>query len=297
MNVFSTITAFFVALFRFFFPKEKSVKGENVLITGAGSGLGRLLAVQFAAQGANLVLWDVQQEENQKTAAQCRGFGVQVLAQRVDVGSNASVYAAAELAKKEIGFISIVVNNAGIVSGRKFMDCSDEQIQRTMNVNTLAHFWIAKAFLPEMIARNHGHVVSIASSAGLVGVSGLADYCASKFGAVGFMEAIRMELGKTNKTGVKTTIVCPYFINTGMFDGVKTRFNFLLPILEPDYVVSKIMRAIRTDSKLLALPRFIYLVPLLKLLGPSAQDVLAAFLGVSSSMDAFKGRGECPKSK
>ena len=75
-----------------------------------------------------------------------------------------------------------------------------------------------------MLARNHGHIVSIASIAGHVGVAGLCDYCSSKFGAVGFDEALHMELKLTGKTGVHTTCVCPYFINTGMFDGVKSRY-------------------------------------------------------------------------
>lgn len=74
-----------------------------------------------------------------------------------------------------------------------------------------------------MIERNHGHLVNIASSAGITGVAGLADYCASKFAAVGFDESLRSELHSQGKTGVHTTVVCPYFINTGMFDGAKTR--------------------------------------------------------------------------
>ena len=80
-----------------------------------------------------------------------------------------------------------------------------------------------KAFLPSMIEKNHGHVVTIASSAGFFGVSGLCDYCASKFAAVGIDESLFMELGALKRDGVHTTVVCPYFINTGMFDGVKTR--------------------------------------------------------------------------
>ena len=80
-----------------------------------------------------------------------------------------------------------------------------------------------KAFLPSMLENNHGQVVTIASSAGLFGVCGLGDYCASKFEAVGFDESLMMELGVTKKTGVHTTVVCPFFINTRMFDGVKTR--------------------------------------------------------------------------
>ena len=74
-----------------------------------------------------------------------------------------------------------------------------------------------------MISKNHGHIITIASGAGLFGVSGLVDYCASKFGAVGIHESLTMELDVIGCTDVKTLCVCPYFINTGMFDGVKTR--------------------------------------------------------------------------
>jgi len=80
-----------------------------------------------------------------------------------------------------------------------------------------------KSFLPAMLARNSGHVVNIASIAGWMGVCGLLDYCASKYAAVGLDESLRMELAAMGKTGVRTTVVCPYFINTGMFEGSKTR--------------------------------------------------------------------------
>lgn len=80
-----------------------------------------------------------------------------------------------------------------------------------------------KAFLPAMMAKNHGHIITIASGAGHFGVAGLVDYCASKFGAVGIHKALTSELHSTKTDGVHTTCVCPYFINTGMFDGVKTR--------------------------------------------------------------------------
>ena len=100
-----------------------------------------------------------------------------------------------------------------------------------------------KAFLPEMLASDQGHIVTIASVAGTIGVCGLVDYCASKFGAVGFDESLRMEL-RTLKSRVRTTCICPYYIDTGMFKGVKTRFSIFLPIMKEDYVVNRILNAI-----------------------------------------------------
>ena len=82
---------------------------------------------------------------------------------------------------------------------------------------------MVKAFLPAMLRRNHGHVVTIASAAGLFGVTGLADYSASKCAVIGFDDSLRDELAYLGKDGVFTTVVCPFYINTGMFDGVKSK--------------------------------------------------------------------------
>lgn len=134
---------------------------------------------------------------------------------RVDVSARESVYAAAaQMARDAVPEVSVLVNNAGVVTGRALLDAPDASIERTLRVNTLAHIWLLKAFLPAMLLRDHGHIVTVASSAGLVGVAGLVDYCASKFGAVGLDEALRAELRKLGKHGIRTTCVCPYFVTT-----------------------------------------------------------------------------------
>jgi hypothetical protein len=96
-------------------------------------------------------------------------------------------------------FPPFLVNNAGIVSGKSFLEVDDSMVERTMAVNSMAHMWLAKKFLVPMMSRNSGHIVTIASAAGLNGVAGLADYCASKFAAFGFDESIRLELQKLKK--------------------------------------------------------------------------------------------------
>ena len=93
-----------------------------------------------------------------------------------------------------------MVNCAGVVSGKSFLDLSESQIERTMSVNTMALFWTAKAFLPEMMEAGSGHLVTMASAAGTIGVAGLADYCASKWAAVGLDESLRVEL-KQRRSG------------------------------------------------------------------------------------------------
>jgi all-trans-retinol dehydrogenase (NAD+) len=140
-----------------------------------------------------------------------------------------------------------------------------------------------------MIGRNSGHIVNIASAAGLIGVRGLADYCASKFAAFGFNESIRMELRRI-KSGVRTTVVCPFFIDTGMFSGVKTRFPLFLPILKSSYAAKKIVNAVLKNKEQLIMPRLVGALFILRLFPPAVVDRAAAFLGVSRAMDEFKGR-------
>ncbi|NXS49510.1 RDHE2 dehydrogenase, partial [Balaeniceps rex] len=273
---------------------KKNVSGEIVLITGAGSGIGRVLSLKFASIGATVVLWDINQEGLKETSRLARENGaVRVHCYICDCSKRQDIYRVADQVKKEVGDVSILVNNAGIVTGKKFLDSPDALVEKTMEVNIMAHFWTYKAFLPAMIASNHGHLVSIASAAGLTGVSHLADYCASKFAAIGFAESVDSEMKGLEKTGIKTTIVCPFMINTGMFDGCGTKWPRMLPILQPEYVAEKIITAVRQDQELLLLPRVTYFLYVLrKILPVKAVAVLDDYLGKNNFMVNFKGQAK-----
>ncbi|NWI83299.1 RDHE2 dehydrogenase, partial [Dryoscopus gambensis] len=272
--------------------RKKNVSGEIVLITGAGSGIGRLLAVKFASLGATLVLWDINQEGLNYTVRLAKENGAgRVHSYICDCSKRQDVYRVADQVKKEVGDVGILINNAGIVIGKRFLDSPDSLVEKTLAVNTMAHFWIYKAFLPAMIAANHGHLVSIASSAGLCGTSQLSDYCASKFAAVGFAESVDIEMRILRKTGVKTTIVCPYVINTGMFDGIKSKWPRVLPILDPEYVAERIITAIRRNQEILFIPRIIYILYFFKSFLPvKATVLLLDYFGNLDLMNTFKGR-------
>jgi len=270
---------------------KKSVAGEIVLMTGGGSGIGRLVAKRLAQLGARIVLWDINEQGNQETAQQIKSLGGEAYPYKVDISSREEIYKAAEKVKREIGDVSILINNAGIVTGRKFMDCPDDLVVKTMQVNTHAHFWTMKAFLPKMLERNHGHVVEIASAAGLMGTAGLMDYCASKFAVVGICDSLQVELDAMGKDGVHVTCVCPYWINTGMFDGVKSAFPRILPILEPDYVASKIVDAIQLNQYILLLPRILYSFYFLHGLLPTRVGLfLLDCFKINHAMDSYTGR-------
>lgn len=264
--------------------------GKTALITGGASGIGRLMALELARRGARLVIWDLNPAGLEAIVSELDGAtGRPSVGMVCDVSDRHAIYAAAERVRSEVGEVDILVNNAGVVSGRPFLELPDEAIERTFQVNTLALFWTAKAFLPGMIARNSGHVVTIASASGLVGVPRLVDYAASKHAAVGFDESLRMEMRDT-APGVKTTVVCPFFIDTGMFAGVTTRFPALLPILSPGPTARRIVDAIAADQEQLMLPPSIGLLPVFRALPTALFDRGAQWLGVTASMDHFKGR-------
>ncbi len=122
--------------------RPKSVEGEIVLITGAGSGLGRSLSIAFASLGATVICCDVNEEANDQTVKDIKGILGDARGYVFDCSDREEVYAVAEKIKREVGEVSILINNAGIVSGKKFLNTPDSLIKKTFEVNTIAHFWV-----------------------------------------------------------------------------------------------------------------------------------------------------------
>lgn len=263
------------------------IKNKIVLITGAASGVGRQLALKMLERKALVVAWDIdsQRLENLKEDA----GSDKLFTYQVDLTDREAIYDTAEKVKAEAGLVDILINNAGIVSGKPFLECTDEQIEATMKVNIMAHFWTVRAFLPDMLERDSGHIVTVSSAGGLIGTNKMADYSASKFAAVGFDESLRAEL-KQRKSKVRTTIVCPYYFDSGMFAGVKSRFPFLLPIMKTEKVAKRIITAIRCNQPRAWFLFMTYTISPLRLLPVSIFDAIANFFGVNAAMDEFKGR-------
>lgn len=270
------------------------VDGRTVLITGAASGLGRLMAQRFGRLGANLVLWDINETGLKETADLVADeVGRQPTVVPVDLTQTESIDAAVQRSREAAGEPHVLVNNAGVITGDMLVDLSDDAIELTMRVNAIAPLLVTKRFLPHMVARNEGHVVTVSSSAGLTGVARLTAYCASKHAAVGFDDALRHELHQM-APNVQTTVVCPYFVNTGFTAGAKTRFPRLLPILDQHDVADKIVRCVLRNRRRLTMPWLVKAVPALRALPPSATDYVANFLGINVAMDEFEGRPDAP---
>ncbi|MCI6585157.1 MAG: SDR family oxidoreductase [Mobiluncus porci] len=283
----------------FFKPKKAPVKGAVVLITGAGSGIGRLMALGAARRGAKaVVVWDLNGEAAEQTAAEISemalgeaGSGRQIRASAytVDVTNEDAVVAAAREVLDEYGRVDILINNAGIVTGKPFLETTGAEVQRSFEVNTISHYRMVRQFLPGMIARDRGSVVTIASAAGLVGVPRQSDYNGSKFGAVGFAQSLRQELRHMGSR-VHTLLYCPYYISTGMFEGVKTKFPLVLPILTPEQVARQVLDAIEKGTQFKVHPPIVRLVQILQAFPVPFMDAIVEFFGVADTMDDFTGR-------
>lgn len=274
-------------------PFKKSLSKDHVFLTGAGGGIGRLMAIRFGKLGCKLSLSDVNKDGLEETKAQCEKNGVMssnIAIFICDVSSKESITAGAEVARAAHGPVSILVNNAGIVSGLMTQDLTEKMIEKTMQINTVAHLHTIKEFLPGMIQNKRGHIVTIASMAGLAGVPGLSDYCASKYGAVAIDESVRLELqAKKLDSFIKTTCICPYLISTGMFSGANTSFPF--NILNPVEVADRILAAVQQEEQLVVIPWRGNMIYLAKLMPVSWTDSMLKAMGVHDQMSDFKGKG------
>lgn len=266
-----------------------AVAGKRVLVTGGSRGLGLEIASRLAGLGAEVILWA---RDPERLEAAARSLPGRASWRAVDVSDREAVKAAAAATLAE-GPIDVLVNNAGVVAGKPLLELSDADIERTFQTNTLAHFWTLRAFLPAMLARGDGHVVTVASAAAVCAVPRLADYSASKAAAFALDEALRHELHRS-RSRVRTTVVCPFYIDTGMFAGAKTRFSLLLPILAPGVVADRIVRAILHDRRRVVVPRIVAITWLARLLPVAWFDAIASVLGVTSSMDDFRGHAPRP---
>ncbi|XP_063975093.1 short-chain dehydrogenase/reductase family 16C member 6 [Diachasmimorpha longicaudata] len=271
VNVISDLVVFMIlsiiyiieAFLRTLIPRRyqrKIIKGEVALVTGGAGGIGRLISIKLAQHGAHVIIWDINDRGIQEVVEEIKAFGGKCTGYTCDITDRKQIYRVAKTVKIEVGNVTIVVNNAGYVCGKTFMNIPDDEIEKTFKVNILAHYWINKAFLEEMMKENQGHIVTIASVAGLMGTYNCTDYSATKFAAIGYHESLFTELKMHGYDGIQTTLVCPYFINTGMFPGVEPR---LMPQLEPEYVAEEVVQGILTDQINVTLPASIrYFLPL-----------------------------------
>jgi 3-oxoacyl-[acyl-carrier protein] reductase len=186
---------------------------QIAVVTGAGRGIGRAIALKFAAEGANVACVSRTQENSEKVAAEIRALGRQAWAHAVDVADAAAVNAAAEKILAECGKVDILVNNAGVTRDNLLMRMSEAEWDTVLDTNLKGAFLFTKAFSRVLLKQRAGRIINVASVIGLVGNAGQCNYAASKAGLIGFTKSVAREMASR---GITANVLAPGFIETDM---------------------------------------------------------------------------------
>ncbi len=264
-------------------------KNANVLITGGASGIGKIMGRRALLKGAKcFIIWDINLQGIESTCKEFSKYG-KVKGYVVDVSDNEAIKAAYTQTVNECGEIDILINNAGIITSNKTFDKQTEnEIVRTMQINTLAPMFVTLAVLPDMLKRNYGHICNIASAGGMLANPKMSVYAASKWAAIGWSDSVRIELQEM-KSKVHVTTVAPFYIKTGMFEGVK---SWLIPILPPEYVAKRVIKAIERNTRFRGIPFGSHFIRFWQTILPSCafDFIFGKVVGLYHAMDDFTGR-------
>lgn len=265
----------------------KDLKGKTVLITGGGSGIGKIMTRLMLERKAKVIIWDISQANIDETISGFSNKG-DIFGFKVDVSDIDQIKETATRVKQEIGVVDVLINNAGIVVGKFFHEHSVADIEKTMEINAIGPMYVTREFLEDMIHQNSGHVCNIASSGGLISNPKMSVYAASKWALIGWSDSLRLEMKQMTKD-VHLTTIMPYYIHTGMFEGVKSK----IPILDPEAAAVTIVKAIEKNKKMVTVPGYIYRLTRLGqgILSINMFDWFAGkVMGIYKTMDHFTGR-------
>ena len=265
----------------------KNLEAKTVLITGGASGIGKIMVRLMLERKAKVIIWDINQEKIDETLSEFSNLG-NVFGFNVDVSNSEQIQENAKKVKQEIGVVDVLINNAGIIVGKYFSEHSLSDISKTMEINANAPMLIAKVFLDDMLYQNSGHICNIASSGGLISNPKMSVYAASKWSLIGWSDSLRLEMKQMDKK-VNVTTIMPYYINTGMFDGVESK----IAILDPEAAALTIIKAIEKNKIMLSIPGYMYRLTRLgqAVMSINVFDWFAGdVLGIYKTMAHFTGR-------
>jgi len=266
-----------------------SFAGRTALVTGAASGIGRETALAFARAGADLVVCDLNGPGVEQTAADARALGRSALARTVDVARREAMEAFAADVQKEVGAVDVLMNNAGVGLGARFLETTLEDWEWIVSINLWGVIYGCHFFVPPMVARGKGgHVVNVSSVAGYVASDPLAAYSTTKFGVFGLSEALRSEL-RPHRIGVTT--VCPGIINTPITRSARTRGPAATPearaaLVElyerrnygPERVAQNVLRAIQRNRPVAPISPEAHVLYVMKRLVPNLTARMSEWL-------------------
>ncbi|MDB1144895.1 MAG: SDR family NAD(P)-dependent oxidoreductase, partial [Alcaligenaceae bacterium] len=203
-------------------------------------------------RGAHVIIWDINEKAIQQTIQEQSILG-KIVGFTIDISDAEQIQTVAEQTKAQVGSIDVLINNAGIIVGQYFSEHSTQDIQKTIDINGNAPMLITHAFLQDMLDKNSGHICNIASCAAIISNPKMSVYVASKWAVLGWSDSLRLEMAQLQKN-IHVTTILPYYINTGMFDGVKSK----IAILEPEAAALTIVKAIEGNKKVISLPGYLY---------------------------------------
>lgn len=189
------------------------LKNKNALVTGAGKGIGKAIAIALAKEGVNVILLARTQSDLDEVAHEINGLGVKTLTVVADVADLNSVNSAVEKALTQFKTIDILINNAGIAAFGKFLELEPEAWENIIQVNLMGTYYVTRAVLPNMIERQVGDIINISSTAGLSGNALTSAYSASKFAVLGLTDSLMQEVRKHN---IRVTALTPSTVATNM---------------------------------------------------------------------------------
>ena len=271
-----------------------NLTNKTAVVTGGAMGIGLATARRLVAEGCTVTIWDLNRKALKEAHNDLASRG-SVYAHQCDVTDKRLVYRLAKTAEKEMGRVDILINNAGCVFGGEFLDCPDEQWERTINVNLTALIYTTRAFLPAMYQRNSGHIVNISSAAGTIGVPGLAVYAATKWGVWGLTESLRLEAYNRKKNGVKFSTIHPGYIAKGMFEGAGLGFpgRLIVPLVKNHDVIAKaiVESALKKERLSPKRPKTVNMNLRFRALMPDGWfQRFLMLMGVGGSMKSWYGR-------
>ena len=214
---------------------------QAAIITGSARGIGRAIAIALAREGCNVVINSRTKKEVDATAKEIEKLGSDVLPMVADVSNEKDVSRMVNEAMKKFGRVNILVNNAGVAAYKDFSKMSQKEIDDILNINLRGLILCTKHVLPHMIKQKYGRIINISSGAGKTGIAGLAVYCASKFGVIGFTEALSDELPES----IKVYAVCPGAVDTKMY----VEAFHEQPSLKPEDIAKKTLPLCMPDTK------------------------------------------------
>ncbi|EGO56752.1 hypothetical protein NEUTE1DRAFT_84255 [Neurospora tetrasperma FGSC 2508] len=267
-------------------PREVDLSDEVIVITGGASGLGLLIAEVYGMRGATVAVLDVKEMDN----GEARG----VTYYKCDVSDKAQVAKVAkdiERDSQQLGTPTILINNAAIVLGKRFLDLSLDEIDRSLTTNLLSHFYTIKTFLPLMVSSEMGGtIVTISSVIGTVAAAQLSDYAAAKAGVSALHRSLTAELAQTHPN-MRTVLVTPGQLSTPLFYGVQTPNSFFAPVVEPVDVAKEVIAAIDGGlSTHIGMPLYARWIDWYNVLPVGLQKIARRLAQVDTSMKTFVGR-------